>query len=674
VNLNDQQLLATHLVRSIEEARLRGSLPMAIRRGGDVKWEELPDAQSHSHVWSLRTGDQWRRLTERFAPGVHGASLRPWYRCMGVLRGLDAQSVLLEPYYVCLDYRSEFASFYAHVDAPRRSYTSRLHFFACDFKDVNVDKLEDIESSYLGYIVIREGDLPLVARALISTPSYIKQSSEIEEFVNVFGSRLLVRGVPFMQQDERFARCSHVAAWVMQYCAYRRGVSERRFIADIVGAANAVIPLRPTPSDGLDLAAVPDILRSFGLQSHSIRVPNIDDTHPGFPPIRANEVWDLLSDDLRSYVAYIVGSAQETDLRKANISVLIERGMANAEALAYIANSPSVPDESHSQEAEPGAPSEDVETSPQSPHSPHSNEPEDMTTREAAEAAARDVNGLIDAVLDYMIGSYVASGWPVMLATRNHALVACGRSVVHGKVKYFVHDDQLGPYILLDSLVSHSRALLRYQCGLQLSVDSPTPLRAPRRDVVAEILDGTTKIPQRESDSHVHAMVFATPRRLLHDLYLATRAAQTLISSATVALPPERAAASSLAADRLRTRTLMAIDYKLVRIQERVAVGDTVAASGLRGLQLAEWVSVVEGVVDEDGKELSQWELVFDGSSGGGNPRLQFARFGQCALVVYPKTQTVEKFMFADPLVPILHIPNRVAKVHSRRSGSYLGD
>jgi len=594
---------------------------------------------------------------------------------MGVLRGLKAQSVLLESYYVCLDYRSEFASFYAHVDAPRRSYTSRLHFFKSDFKNVDVNNLDDIEEDYLGYIVIREGDLPLVARALISTPEYIEQSSAIEEYVNVFGSRLLVRGVPFMQQDERFARCSHVGAWVMQYCAYRRGVSERRFIADIVGAGNAVLPLRPSQSDGLDLAAVPEILRSFGLQSHTIRVPNIEDPYQGLPPILAHEIWDLLSDELRSYVTSIVGTDSDAEVQAANISGLISTGMENAEALAYIANTARVFAESESSadvNSDFERASEDSEDA--ADLRGESEDTEGTSSRETVETSANSVNGLTDAVLDYMIGSYVASGWPVMLATRNHALVACGRSVIRGKVQYFVHDDQLGPYILLDSLVSQSRAEMRYQCGSQATVGSPVTLSTPRKDIVKGIVNGLPQPAPQERDSQVHALVFATPRRLLHDLYLATRAAQALTAIGDVDPDEEESVGSGPAEGRLRTRTLMAIDYKLVRIQDSLAIGDMKAANGLRDLQLAEWVSVVESVVLVNDKEVSQWELVFDGSSGGVNPRLQFARVGHFALAVYPKTETVEKFTFRDSFLPLLRIPNRVAKVHSRKSGGYLGE
>ena len=44
----------------------------------------------------------------------------------------------LGEFYVSLDYRSEFAAFYAHIDAPRRSVTTRLHFFGEDIPPAKV--------------------------------------------------------------------------------------------------------------------------------------------------------------------------------------------------------------------------------------------------------------------------------------------------------------------------------------------------------------------------------------------------------------------------------------------------------------------------------------------------------------------------------------------------------
>lgn len=209
----------------------RGSSPASAVRA------QPGEISTHATAVPLRTQEQWDVFHLSNTAGRKG-NLKPWFRCISLLRSSGARTAISESYYVCLDYRSEFAAFYAHIDAPRRSVTTRLHFFGEDIPPAKViDLSKRQQESYLGYIVCREGDLPLVGRTVLRTPRYIEESTAIAEQVNFFGQKLLVRGVPFMQQDQRFAVCSHVAAWVLHYSAFRRGVQERRHIADLVGLA-----------------------------------------------------------------------------------------------------------------------------------------------------------------------------------------------------------------------------------------------------------------------------------------------------------------------------------------------------------------------------------------------------------------------------------------------------
>jgi hypothetical protein len=218
---------------------------------------------THAEVVQLKSDADWDSFHHSYTAGRQG-NFKPWLRCLSLLRSMGACTAIKESYYVCLDYRSEFAAFYSHIDAPRKSYTTRLHFFARPVLSDQVTDLDEEQTeNYLGYIVCREGDLPIVGRTIIRKPPYIDECTAISEPVNFFGQKLLVRGVPFMQQDQRFAVCCHVVAWVLHYSAFRRGVQERRHIADLVGIAGPIHPLRPRATDGLTESQVAQMLNEL---------------------------------------------------------------------------------------------------------------------------------------------------------------------------------------------------------------------------------------------------------------------------------------------------------------------------------------------------------------------------------------------------------------------------
>ena len=248
---------------------------------------QIEPVSTHAYLWPLSTEAHWERLHSAFAYGRE-RNLLPWFRCLGILRGLEARTVVVETYYVCLDYKSEHAAFYAHLDAPQNSWAVRLHFFGetIDAVDDVVDLTKAQKRSYLGYIVCREGNLPLVGRTLIRIPAYLKgaETTAIDESVNFFGQKLAVRGVPFMQQDVRFANCSHVALWIIAYTAYRRGTTMRRLIADLVSVASSIQPLRPRVSEGLHAHQVVGLLGELGFRAELTEARTETPLSPRFQP------------------------------------------------------------------------------------------------------------------------------------------------------------------------------------------------------------------------------------------------------------------------------------------------------------------------------------------------------------------------------------------------------
>jgi hypothetical protein len=256
---------------------------------------------------------------------------------------------------------------------------------------------------------------------------------------------------------------------------------------------------------------------------------------------------------------------------------------------------------------------------------------------------------------DYMLRDYICSRMPVYAAVPEHALVVCGRRVDDGRARYFVHDDQNGPYLLADPLPALSRDSLRYQTGLPIEMGRSEWRNVPPFDRVREFVDGglTSKdLSGSDRPRPVLSFIFATPHRVQLSPTVARRQAAKLMrqvtqmtSSPSVLRDDHREIVREATA--IRSTILMGIDYKLQRRQEAVHRGYQQAAEVIGAIQLAEWVVVVEGTKGPNSTNEVIWELVFDASSSEEAPRLQMARVLSSIVTVFP----------GGPHPPDIHAP-----------------
>lgn len=197
-------------------------------------------------VEQLDSDEDWAQFSSKFVDPQAPQSL-PWLRLLQVLHQNKAKSCVIEPHYVCLDWRSEVSAFHSNLDVTRRSYTQRLHFFTDDLQPEDCYNLGESGGSYLGYVVLRDRDLPIVGRALVVPPPVLRGSdyrlTEVTDEVHFYGQILRVSGVPFMQQDEHFAHCAHVVTWMAHYSAFCRGICERKLISDFVKSRTDLVPM-----------------------------------------------------------------------------------------------------------------------------------------------------------------------------------------------------------------------------------------------------------------------------------------------------------------------------------------------------------------------------------------------------------------------------------------------
>jgi hypothetical protein len=585
---------------------------------------QLGPISSHANVIRLETDGNWDDFHRSYTLGRQG-NLKPWLRCLSLLRSLGACCAVRESYYVCLDYRSEYAAFYSHIDAPRKSHATRLHFFSQRVSQDDVSNLNAKQRAcYLGYIVCREGDLPLVGRTVIRVPPYIDETTAISEPVNFFGQKLLVRGVPFMQQDQRFAVCCHAAAWILHYTAFRRGVQERRHIADLVDIAGPIHPLRPRATDGLTESQVAQMLNELGFRTTIYHTPTVQISFHSLPEVLLGELPKSLLATLSE------ADVHGPDLFDIEFDVLdrLERGLAS-----YL---------------------QPIETS------------NEISAEDVSGPAVVSVSNphmqAFHELIDYVIGPYIRSGWPIYAETRTHAFVICGRTQNSGKPIHFLHDDQTGPYLAADSLPTLSRNSLRYQA---MGARSNSDDLVPREDFVAHHLNYG---PNESGDVRraIEALVIAVPSRVLLSPTAANRK-----SRRTIAIAQKQKALLDGLSDTDRSTfsirpeshvsLLMGADYKGYRRRQAQQSNDSSAVAIFSSVQLAEWVIVVE-FVDEQDRCFA--EFVYDASSSDDDPRVQFSRIFSAAVAVYPgENLRLEAGTLASSRYSTLVVPDRVGKV-----------
>lgn len=613
-------LLPSTLEQILRHAVYRDERNSSLPPAEELSYEELPpeyaaveDHRSrYLRVYPLTIDSEWAILHRAFA-GARGDNLKPWFRCLGILRGSGAQVAILERHYVCLDYRSEFASFYAHLDAPRRNSTIRLHFFSHPIEEAELfDLSQEQRDSYLGYMVLREGGLPLVGRTVLATPTYVDISTAINEPVNFFGQQLVVTGVPFMQQDQRFAVCAHISAWVAHYSAFRRGIFERRLIADFVNLASSFTPMRPRHAGGLTVTQLSTLLDEVGFRSLAFFTP-LGATGE-MPPISAAEVPDVVS-----FLPPNKVDLPDPDQEPAG---LLSEPWLTTEVAARAEEA----FQDYLEDEEPVTSESETGSSGDTVQRPHHNV---------------DAVRAVERVLAYVIQAHVESGWPVYAGMENHAVTVCGRAHIGSHQLHLIHDDQHGPYMLAPSLTFLSRDCLRHQSGRYLDCSQSELAPVPPSDVVLADPEAVLRI-DAEPDLAVHALVVALPPRLLLQPTSARRRALGNIGR-LLDVPEFRSAVDN---DRLvemsraatRVTLLMGIDYKTIRRRYASRERDVDAVEFFSVLHLAEWVIVVEGL-SEDGRT-SLWEFVFDGSSSQDDPRLQMGRVFDVVLGANPKGGT----------------------------------
>lgn len=185
----------------------------------------------------------------------------------------QVKSVLVEYPYVDKDYRSTYYNFYAKKSLRYSAFCARLHFFREDVAVTSQPKIEtksgnNLESAYLGFMVIRPTHLYTIGRTVLSPHALLDFRGHVikgSHSVHIFGQRLVVEGFPFMKQHSDIAVCAHVACWsILRHFSERFSRYGELLTYDITRLGSPNSPGGHVPSRGLTVAHAATILAQAG--------------------------------------------------------------------------------------------------------------------------------------------------------------------------------------------------------------------------------------------------------------------------------------------------------------------------------------------------------------------------------------------------------------------------
>lgn len=191
--------------------------------------------------------------------------------CEVVGQALDAGAVsaLAEYRYLDADYRSEHTAFYSTTFRRYPSIAHRLHFFSQPLDDAALDTSHPTafaEKGYLGYTVIRPVSANTVGRTVITPPPELADhvTCRADDEVNLFGSRLVANGAPFLSQDSQLGVCVHATAWVCAYYHHIAFDAPRVLPAEIASAVPLEIG-RLRPAANVSIEQLTAVLSEIGI-------------------------------------------------------------------------------------------------------------------------------------------------------------------------------------------------------------------------------------------------------------------------------------------------------------------------------------------------------------------------------------------------------------------------
>lgn len=236
---------------------------------------------------------------------------------------LDAQTIVVENDYTDRDFLDDYAAYYVRCFRPYRKKCTRLHFFKHRFSDGQVksilDKdgagcsLEDIQDSYLGFVVARPLPQAVIGRTCLRTydeglgRAYLGTRTY---HANLFGIKLTIPNtLAFQEQDSTTAACATAALWSAFQATSKLFDHVMLTPAEITRIAttipDVVVP-NTFPNSGLTYKQILYAIKETGLEPRNVNVccrtslrlkqHVLGYLKAGIPIVLVFELWDTARD------------------------------------------------------------------------------------------------------------------------------------------------------------------------------------------------------------------------------------------------------------------------------------------------------------------------------------------------------------------------------------------
>lgn len=221
----------------------------------------------------INTVDDYDRLVDKlkniFPNAVHETLIIELKQRVGP----SCEMIVVEFPYRDYDFSSVYSSFYAKKHQSVSRECARLHLFSSH---------EIVQKSYIGYVVVRDSLVDSRGRAILE-PKFLKTTAKAyvvksEMKAHIAGMPLKINTFPWMAQDTDISICAHIAVWsIVNYYANKYPNYKISSIGEISEKTPHYLG-RKTPSEGLNLLQVSELLSINGFYPLVLRKRSNNDS------------------------------------------------------------------------------------------------------------------------------------------------------------------------------------------------------------------------------------------------------------------------------------------------------------------------------------------------------------------------------------------------------------
>ena len=205
------------------------------------------------------------------------------------LTNIGCKTIVLEPHYVDRGFLEDYAAYYVRCFESYSRTCARLHFFSEDMSSeqigaaISAPDKDALQASYLGFLVIKPLPLTVIGRTCLLP--YGTEDGRERNFptlqrqkANFFGIDLIVRTLPFQEQDKDVAACASSALWSVLHSTAR--IFQHAILSPVeitkAAAAHSRLDERTLPNgSGLTTLQIADAIRSVGLEPLGVGVSSL---------------------------------------------------------------------------------------------------------------------------------------------------------------------------------------------------------------------------------------------------------------------------------------------------------------------------------------------------------------------------------------------------------------